>query len=340
MPERNASKAKSPSRWWTHTKTGLSVTAWVAVIGGIAWGATFGVPVLQDRLALRTHAAAVAVTFDWPTLTPKADAKPQTKLASQSTTPAGSQLGTQPAAEPGTWLPREIQDELLATAHRELESAPNPFSQDALRQVAAALVDTGWFDAIDAIRRDRDPATGQAVLRVQARWRTPAAVVRRSGIDYLVSWSGHILPVAAQRGWSDLRVITGAEQTPIMREGQIVHGQVWPGADIKAGLELLAMVTTHAWSDQIQGVDVSEYPSTRRLAIITTRGSRVIWGGSPSEVVPGEVAAAVKLARLDALARMYEGRIDAGHRVVEVFGPITLVDNSATADATPTDRAR
>src|SRR6185369_15015789 len=89
------------------------------------------------------------------------------------------------------------------------------------------------------------------------------------------------------------------------------------------------------WEEQVAAIDVSGYASRKQLVIVTQRGGRIVWGGAINEAIPGQVPAEVRLKRLEVLQRQY-GAIDARHRVVEVAGPRTLVDDSATADASGT----
>lgn len=314
------------SRDWKATASrAASITASVLIFGGIAAGIVLGVPVLQDRLAQRTHASAVRVDFEWPKL---ASAQQPPQHTSPHPRPDGTPITTQ------TWVPTSIQDELMAVAHTAVESASDPFSQKGLRRVAEDLEKTGWFETIDAVtrRRDRD---GVASIHIAATWRIPAAVVRMGDHDFLVSWKGRVMPVAYPKGGSPKVVLLNAQQQPELTSGMPTHGQTWPGVDVKAALELLAVIESRPWAAQIRAIDLAQYFAKRQLALVTTRNSRIIWGGGPSDTIPGEVATDIKLARIEALAARFEGRIDAGHRLVEVFGPITTVDNSASADPIP-----
>jgi hypothetical protein len=299
--------------WKAAASRAASITASVLIFGGIAAGIVLGVPVLQDRLAQRTHASAVRVDFEWPKLAATEQPPQQTRPPADA-----APITTQ------TWVPTSIQDELMAVAHTAVESASDPFSQKGLRRVAEDLEKSGWFESIDAVtrRRDRD---GVACIHITATWRIPAAVVRMGDHDFLVSW----------KGGSPKVVLLNAQQQPELTAGMPTHGQTWPGVDVRAALELLAVIESRPWAAQIRAIDLSQYFAKRQLALVTTRNSRIIWGGGPSDTIPGEVASDIKLARIEALAARFEGRIDAGHRLVEVFGPITTVDNSASADPIP-----
>jgi hypothetical protein len=141
-----------------------------------------------------------------------------------------------------------------------------------------------------------------------------------------------LLPIAYQPERSPLPAIVGARFEPPMVNGQLAYGEAWQGADVRAGLEVLAMVNTRPWRGQVAALDVSDYRSGRRVVLVTPWNGRAVWGGAPSDSVPGEVSAEMKLGRLDAIYQRFQ-QIDARRRLVEVAGPLTLVDDTASASA-------
>src|SRR5207247_617278 len=106
-------------------------------------------------------------------------------------------------------------------------------------------------------------------------------------------------PLSFREGGSTLRAILGAQLDPPRDGGRVVPGAVWPGADVRAGLDLLAAVAPHAWSGQVAAVDVSEYLARKQLVLVTRNRGRVVWGAAVNESVPGQVSAEAKLRRLD-----------------------------------------
>jgi hypothetical protein len=295
-PERKAEQERRAES----ARRGLTLMATMLVFCGLLAAFVAGVPRLERSLGAQAQAQPLKVAFQWP---------------------AGG-------AAPGeTWLPIEVRDELLALAHAELERSPDPFSAQGLRGVGHALRRTGWFESIRAVTREAG-----GVVRVDAAWRDPAAVVRCEGIDYVVAKGGEVLPVAYQRGGSGRMAILGASLTPPKSGGRIVTGGVWPGTDVRAGLELLRTISNKPWRDQVVAVDVTEYLSKRTLALVTRWNGRIAWGGAPGESRPGEASTEAKLVRLDILVKEF-GQIDAKRRLVEVAGPILLVDDTATANA-------
>lgn len=300
----SAPKSADAARRAENARRGLALTATVVVFSTLALAYLVGVPRLQRTLGDRLVGGPLRVVFDWP----PAPAKPGTTVND-------------------TWLPLEIRDELLAVAHQELERAPDLFTASGLKGVGEALLKTGWFDRIDAIRRENG-----GIVHIVGVWRAPAAVVRHGNIDYLVASAAQILPLAYPRDASGRVVIVGGQMPPAKAGGRVVQGGTWPGADVKAGLDLLTFISAKPWRNQIAAVDVSEYLSLRRLTLVTKWNGRVIWGGSPSDALPGEVPAKAKLVRMDILAKEF-GQVDAKRRAVELAGPILLVDDTATANA-------
>jgi hypothetical protein len=114
--------------------------------------------------------------------------------------------------------------------------------------------------------------------------------------------------------------------------GQVVRGTIWPGADIRSGLDLIAAIAARPWASQVEAVDVADYLSKKQLVLVTRTHGRVVWGAAIDEAIPGQVSAEVKLKRLDYIQAQF-GAIDARHRIVEIGGPRVLVDDTATASA-------
>ena len=73
-------------------------------------------------------------------------------------------------------------------------------------------------------------------------------------------------------------------------------------------------------------------PEGQRARLYDQDGLLVSDSFAVTDAIPGQVASDVRLKRLDVLHHK-TGAIDARHSVVEVAGPRTLVDESATAQA-------
>ncbi len=296
---RRAAKAESRAAAMAKAARVATVGMSVAVAAGLATGLLVGAPRLQARLADRAAATAPRIEFGWPTGT------------------SGD-----------TWLPREVRDVMLASAHQELERHPDPFSAAALKGVADAAGRSGWIEFVKTVERQRNGS-----IRVEAVWRVPTAVVRREGSDYLVGQRGEILPMVYPRDGSPLKALVGAAREPRLEGGRPAVGLVWPGADVQAGLELLALISSRPWADQVAAIDVGEYLSRKELVLITRWNGKVVWGGAPSDTIPGQLSTAAKLGRIDALHQRHS-RIDVSKRLVDVTSVYTLVEDTATASST------
>jgi hypothetical protein len=227
-----------------------------------------------------------------------------------------------------TWLAEQFQREILETARRAAASAPDPLSNEALSRVARALGASGWFHGEPGVRRE----LGGRVV-VEGTWRIPAAVVRVGGRDRVIDWSARPMPPEYAPGRSGLWVIEGVAEGPVRdASGQIDFTQAWPGEDVAGAVELLMLAGRQRWAGQVAGVEVATYTDTKRLALMTREGTRVVWGGRPSRPLMGESTTAAKLDKVNMLFRDF-GRIDAGKPAVEVFweGKPLVLDLSATA---------
>jgi hypothetical protein len=293
MPRDRSQAAKN--RWMNHWAAGL--TAALALAAGL--GVVLGYRAMETRVG-QIKRGPVHVEFNWP--------------------PLAGQPATTPDGQPNTWLSEPFRRQLTMLAQTVLSE--DPFDRDSLQRTHAALMDSGWFREIKLIHR-----ASEGVVRIDADWRTPVAVVRHGELDYLVSGDGERLPVEYQPGASRLRVISGPKFAPPER-----MGERWLGGEVQAGLKLLAHLQTLASYAQVVGVDVSTYQANRRLVILTDRGNRIVWGETPGELAPSEPTAETKLKWLHVLASSpdFGQRIDAGKPVIDLTNPRgIMIDVSA-----------
>lgn len=266
----------------------------IAGLAAVAWGATLVHTRAGDILA----AEPTAVTIQWPRL-PGAD---------------------------HTWLSDGLRERITASVHRQLQG--RPLDAAALAAVGETLAASGWFDGQPTVAR-----TGDAEISVTGRWREPACAVRTGGREYPLDWQGRPLPVDYPLGASRLRVIVGVQaDVPRDAHGARTVLQPWPGEDLAAALELLEPLLREPFAHQVMGVDVSAYFTHGRLAIVTDRDSRVIWGGRFGQFVPGEATTEQKLSRLRAAAAnpLYQNRIDSGAQRLDISGEHLILDRTGT----------
>lgn len=299
----------------------------LAVSAGIGLGVLFalGHKPIEARTAARVNHADVRVQFEWPPLA----ARPA-RAAARGAEPAVTGVADRPAPSPapGTWLPDQFQNDLKELVRQRLASWPDPFSGAALGDVGSALKASGWFEDTPALIRDAGNT-----LSIRGRWRVPAAFVRWDGRDYLIAWDGKLLPPVYQPGQVNLRAIVAVEQgPPRSADGKLDFHTAWPGAGLSSAVELLALLSQRPWYAQVRGVDLADYPASRRLTLLTVYGTRVVWGGRPGRPLPGESATAAKLAKLDLLHRDFK-RIDTGRPAIDISlqAPPLEIDISATA---------
>ena len=116
------------------------------------------------------------------------------------------------------------------------------------------------------------------------------------------------------------------------------HGALWAGEDLADALELIALLNRQPWAAQVQAVDAADYPASKRLAIVTRSGGRIVWGGKASKPLLGECSTKAKLANITRLLAS-SGSIDGGFGVVEVYWdgqPLRREPRTAIAGTPPT----
>ncbi|MDP1662422.1 MAG: hypothetical protein Q8L55_10970 [Phycisphaerales bacterium] len=286
------------------TRAFWATTATAVLVAAVGLGAVAGYQRLADAAgAHRGSQAPLSVRFNWPV---------------HATTPVA------PDGSRRSWLPLKVQQDLADLALTQLTGSTT--DGDALSRTALAMEQTGWFESIETVRR----ADGNAV-EIIGRWRTPVAVVRVDGplgqVDRLISAKAQLLPIDYPAGTTAMRYLLGAA-----RPGPSQYGQEWEGSDVQAGLKLLAYLYPTPAYGQVAGVDVAQYASARKLAILTDTGARIVWGAAPQDWAPSEPSPDQKLKWLLHLKSGPEfgRRIDAGRPMVDVTSPRgIMIDQSS-----------
>jgi len=241
----------------------------------------------------------------------------------------------------------------------------------ALRDARRALIETGWFDPEnlrlrrdltspaqdDELQRAHDanantntndneniddhPTTGNAAdadadavprdtITIEGPFRPPFALVRHDEFDYLVNVEGRRLPVAyTARSVDAIPVIVGAGA------GAPGIGEVWPGRDLRNGLELLEYLrgVGPAWLAQVRAIDVANAGGAERrndphLVLVTDKGYRVGWGRAIGDEAGIDIAPAEKVRLLNEYAKPRNGRIGDPLGLLRVDQPLSTIDRN------------
>lgn len=276
------------------SRTG-SRLAWVGsalsavLIVGVLTAMVLGPMVLHDRASRRVRERSMLVMFSWPVA----------------------------PGETRTWLAESARNDLLIRAYDALDAEPDVLSAAQLEAVARAIRATGWFKGQPLVRR-----SAAGVIEVSGDWRVPAVVVRKGGHEHLIAWTGELLPMRWGVGESRLRAIEGVMFDPPSDDaGRLRYGEPWPGEDVRAALELFALLRGERFWEQVRDIEVSPARGGGRvsLSIVTDRGTRIIWGHRPGAagVERGEPPTDIKLANLRELQTRF-GRIDADRSTVAI----------------------
>jgi hypothetical protein len=285
----------------------LSAVTTVLLLAGLAAGAVVGVPALQRQATQRLSTRPVRVQFDWP-------------IAAGAPTVEG---------RPRTWLDERFQIALTNAASDAASDHTDRLGTEQLAAVSDAAMRTGWFVRPPRVWREGD------LLRVSGVWHVQAAVVRRGEVDRLIGWGGELLPFECPAGESGLPAIVAPRaEPPRDARGRLRLGMPWPGEDVRAALDLLALMQKQEYWSQVRGVEIAEFDRHGRggWLVILTDGGRVVWGArvSASAIERGEVSTERKLGHMAQLFSQ-TGRIDGGRREVEVRSEVVIVNETAGA---------
>ncbi len=302
---------------WGRFASYLATFVVIVMVLGLVAGIVMGNRPLKAKATAITQKVECKIAIEWPQLARAKDA-PAAKSVDEL-----------------TWMPRQLREDLLARAYAALDREPDPFAPAAVAAIGQTLTASGWFDGPPRVERG-----GPGELRITGKWRLPAAAVRTGDKEILVGWDGRPLPVVYERaGASGMQFIAGPIQDPAMLStSQPDCSKAWPGGDVEAGLELLALLARQPYSKQVAGVEIGSHKDEKSLEIISRDGGRIVWGGRPTKPLIGEASTEAKLGKLEWLARTY-GRIDAGRAAqspIEIWWPLDRpleMDRSASASA-------
>jgi hypothetical protein len=282
--------------------------ALVLVWGGVLGG--LGYALITHLPTLRSHAAA------------KGSADPTAIAIRFEETPS--------------WMPKSTLRQLANAAHQAMASA-SPLEVEALQRVHQEFLASGWFTHIEQVRR-----TASNEILVSGAFRTPVAMVRSEGEDHLIDEQGRRLPLAYSG--------TGARPRLPLILGVALpkpaeSGAIWLGADLRAALNLTALLRQRVWfaNGQVQAIDTSRFAHEGIVELVTDRSTRIVWGGDPNDRSLSEMPADRKLAALDAMYQVSKRVDNGGDRTIDIrFDVVTLAPSSPSSDASteaPTDES-
>jgi hypothetical protein len=192
------------------------------------------------------------------------------------------------AGGPPAWMNPKIAEQVLSAAQ---PLVPSPATdRQALADRAVALSRSPWVRSVKSLRRTYGSAPGD-VIEIDAEFRTPVAMVRWQESFWYVDADGVRLPERFNP--SQVQQMTATGGRPLFRiiEG-VAHfpedvGKPWPGKDLRAGLELIALLSDKPYADQITRVDVANYDgrvnaNESQINLITRYDTQVRWGQAPS----------------------------------------------------------
>ena len=228
------------------------------------------------------------------------------------------------------WMSDALAGDLAAKLADAVPARSSTLDRDLLVRLGGVLEADAWVRGVNRVRRAN--VNGRDTILVDCDYRTPLAIVQwgdgREMSYRLVARDGVLLPptytgpavraiIDGGDATTNLRVVTGVAQPP-----PADAGLAWDAADLRAGLDVAALLNGVAAARDITVVDVSNFAERRirwsagakeRWAaqiVLRTKANDVVFWGRPPEANDFlvEVPPQTKLANLNAVAKHFRGR--------------------------------
>jgi hypothetical protein len=221
------------------------------------------------------------------------------------------------------WMNKTLQQQLTDAAARELST--DPADTRSLPKLLDTLAKNPWVEQVTRVQRS---PSGQVL--VTAQYRQPVALVESPEGYCVVDAKGTRLPGVYPRHniqRLSMPVITGVSAKTA------TEGSRWPGQDVQAALSLIRVLSDQPYMTQIQSFDVSERdPRGRIRLVLRTKLGMIRWGLPPGDEQTIEPDASVKKQWLTNVYKTYRGSVDAGGKVVDVYGAAVFVHPNRDAE--------
>ena len=228
------------------------------------------------------------------------------------------------------WMTDAIAADLAGRLAAALPPRGSTLDHDLLVRLGQMLHDDAWVSRVNSVRRLN--VTGRDTIRVDCDYRTPLAIVQwddgRETSYRLVARDGALLPptygpqavraiINGGDATTNLRVVVGVAKKPPSDAGE-----KWDAADLKAGLDVAALLNGVAAARDVTVIDVSNFAERRirwsagarerwaAQVVLRTKADTVVFWGRPPEANDFlvEVSPQTKLANLQAVAKHFHGR--------------------------------
>jgi hypothetical protein len=213
--------------------------------------------------------------------------------------------------QPPHWVPHDLVEQVVQ--HAALPAELSLLDDDLTRQVAEAFQFHPWVEEVVSVKK-----SVPAKIEVQLRYRCPVAMVQMQQGMYPVDGAGILLPPADFR-IADTRkypVILNVRSTP-----QGPAGTPWGDPVVLGGARLAAELAPYWKKLGVTSISCERSPTGKTAdewyTLISTGGSRIIWGRAPGVDHPGELSVEQKIGRLKKYVADF-GNFDQPHGPYEI----------------------
>lgn len=207
---------------------------------------------------------------------------------------------------PDRWVPADLLQRIIVEA--ELPKEVSLLDETLAERIATAFADNPWIEQVETVRISR-----QHGIEVLVTYRSPAVMVQVAGGLYPVDRHGVLLPpddftAADIASFPILRAVqqppagpAGSKwEQPVVQGGARLADALTPGGDLSRYWRAFGLQAI----EPIPGEDTDR--GVTNFALLTTSGSRILWGRPPGEDEL-EPSAEQKLARLESYFAAHAG---------------------------------
>lgn len=214
------------------------------------------------------------------------------------------------------WMSDSLAKQIIASVE---PLTPKRATDHQLLVERADLLSTNpWVKRVNAVRRQYVNQPGD-VIELDCDFRAPVALVHWDGMYRYVDSEGVVLPEKLSAQQVQYLIRPGNSPTFYIIQGVArapkADGTPWPGGDVQAGIEMVALLANQPYANKFIKIDVSNFagrrsPHESQINLVTRDGSEIRWGQPPSSKA---FFAEQKVDRkLDVLSKAYTatGKVD------------------------------
>jgi hypothetical protein len=203
-------------------------------------------------------------------------------------------------SSPPRWTPVDLVEQVLHDSN--LSSDASLLDDDLASQLAAAFAKHAWIENVEAVR------IVPHGIEVELTYRRPIAIVQMPQGGYPIDPRGILLP-PEDFSEADARRLPQIQNVKSIPQG--AAGNNWGDVGVVAAARLAETLTSRWEQFRLAAIRVPERTSSDEtldemiFELVSTGGSRIVWGRAPGAQHPGELEPAQKIGKMEDYQRRF-----------------------------------